>query len=111
MSKENINEEQVNETTSQATENENNVAETNNELNELRESNANLIAERETLMAEVKKLKQTLGDESAAKSRMWKYWQNEEKKVQLLLAFIDSGIKGTEYMNASEFVKRLIEGM
>lgn len=81
------------------------------ELHDLNVSNLNLIAERETLMAEVKQLKEKLEDESAAKSRMWKYWQREEKKVQMLLAFIESGIKGTEYMNASEFVKRLVEAM
>ena len=93
------------------TENENNVAETNNELNDLQESNANLIAEREKLMAEVEQLKKKLEDESAAKSRIYKYWQNEEKKVQFLLAFIESGIKGTDYMTASEFVKKLIEAI
>ena len=52
MSKENINEEQVNETTSLATENENNAADLNKELNELRESNANLIAERRAQVRE-----------------------------------------------------------
>lgn len=92
-------------------ENENYEANTSNELNELRESNANLIAEREALMGEVEQLKKKLEEESAAKSRMWKYWQNEEKKVQFLLAFIESGIKGTEYMNASDFVKKLVEAM
>ena len=92
-------------------ENENYEANTSNELNELRESNANLIAEREALMGEIEQLKKKLEEESACKSRMWKYWQNEEKKVQFLLAFIESGIKGTEYMNASEFVKKLTEAM
>lgn len=81
------------------------------ELNNLIAERETLMAERETLMAEVKQLKEKLEDESAGKSRMWKYWQNEEKKVQFLLAFIESGIKGTEYMNASEFVKRLVEAM
>ena len=92
-------------------ENENNEANTSNELNELRESNANLIAEREALMCEVEQLKKKLEDESAAKSRIYKYWQNEEKKVQYLLAFVESGIKGTDYMTASEFVKKLVEAM
>ena len=84
--------------------NENNEANTSND-------NANLIAEREALMGEVEQLKKKLEEETASKSRMWKYWQNEEKKVQFLLAFIESGIKGTEYMNASEFVKKLVEAM
>lgn len=109
MSNENKNEAKVIDMT--ATENENMVEISAKELNDLQESNANLIAERDTLMAEVKQLKEKLEDESASKSRMWKYWQNEEKKVQLLLAFIESGIKGTEYMNASECMKRLIETM
>ena len=90
---------------------ENNEANTSNELTVLRESNDNLIAERETLMAEVKQLKEKLEDESAAKNRAWKYWQDEEKKVQFLLAFIESGINGSEYMNASEFVKKLVKAI
>ena len=83
----------------------------NNELNELRESNANLIAEREALMGEVEQLKKKLEEEIADKRRMWDYWNNEEKKVQFLLAFIESGINGTEYMSASEFAKKLIKAM
>lgn len=93
------------------TENENNDANTSNELSDLQESNANLIAEREKLMAEVEQLKKKLEDESAAKSRIYKYWQNEEKKVQYLLAFVESGINGTDYMTASEFMKKLIEAI
>ncbi len=83
----------------------------NNELNELRESNTNLIAEREALMGEVEQLKKKLEEEIADKRRMWDYWNNEEKKVQFLLAFIESGINGTEYMSASEFAKKLIKAM
>ena len=83
----------------------------NNELNELRESNANLIAEREALMGEVDQLKKKVEEERADKRRMWDYWNNEEKKVQFLLAFIESGINGTEYMKASEFAKKLIKAM
>ena len=113
MANENNNEAKVIDMT--ATENENMAVISAKKLNDLQESNANLIAERETLMGEVEQLKKKLEEESASKSRMWnrmwKYWQNEEKKVQFLLAFIESGIKGTEYMNASEFVKRLVEGM
>lgn len=83
----------------------------NNELNELRESNANLIAEREALMGEVEQLKKKVEEERAYKRSMWESWQNEEKKVQFLLAFLDSGINGTEYMKASEFAKKLIKAM
>lgn len=83
----------------------------NNELNELRESNANLIAEREALMGEVEQLKKKFETERADKIIMWESWQKEEKKVQFLLAFIDSGINSTEYMKASEFAKKLIKAM
>ena len=83
----------------------------NNELNDLRESNANLIAEREALMGEVEQLKKKLEKERADKRSMWEYWQNEEKKVQFLIAFIESGINGTEYMSASEFAKKLVKAM
>lgn len=83
----------------------------NNELNELRESNANLIAEREALMGEVEQLKKKFETERADKIIMWESWQKEEKKVQFLLALIDSGINSTEYMSASEFAKKLIKAM
>lgn len=83
----------------------------NNELNELRESNANLIAEREALMGEVEQLKKKLEEERAFNRSMWENWQNEEKKVQFLLALLDSGINSTEYMKASEFAKKLIKAM
>ena len=83
----------------------------NNELKELRESNANLIAEREALMGEVEQLNKKLKEESACKRSMWESWQKEEKKVQFLLALLDSGINSTEYMKASEFAKKLIKAM
>ena len=83
----------------------------NNELNELRESNANLIAEREALMGEVEQLKKKVEEERAFKRSMWENWQKEEKKVQFLIALLDSGINSTEYMKASEFAKKLIKAM
>lgn len=83
----------------------------NNELNELRESNANLIAEREALMGEVEQLKKKFETERADKIIMWESWQKEEKKVQFLLALLDSGINSTEYMKVSEFAKKLIKAM
>ena len=83
----------------------------NNELNELRESTANLIAEREALMGEVEQLKKKFETERADKIIMWESWQKEEKKVQFLLALLDSGINSTEYMKASEFAKKLIKSM
>lgn len=91
------------------TNNENNVAETNNELKELRESNANLIAERDNLMKRVKELEEELKETSATKTRMMGYWQREEKRVQMLVSIIKSGIKGTDYMTAAEFVEKIIE--
>lgn len=83
----------------------------NNELNELRESNANLIAEREALMGEVEQLKKKFETERADKIIMWESWQKEEKKVQFLLALLDSGINSNEYMSASEFAKKLVKAM
>ena len=83
----------------------------NNELNELRESNANLIAEREALMGEVEQLKKKVEEERAFKRSMWESWQKEEKKVQFLLALLDSGINSTEYMKSSEFAKKLVKAM
>ena len=83
----------------------------NNELNELRESNANLIAEREALMGEVEQLKKKVEEERAFKRSMWENWQNEEKKVQFLIAFIESGINGNEFMSTSEFAKKLVKAM
>ena len=83
----------------------------NNELKELRESNANLIAEREALMGEVEQLKKKFETERADKIIMWESWQKEEKKVQFLLALLDSGINSTEYMKVSEFAKKLIKAM
>lgn len=92
-----------------ADENESNVAETNNEMNELRETNANLLAEREALMKRVKELEEKLKETSTTKTRMLGYWQHEEKKVQLLVSIIKTGIKGTDYMTAAEFVEKIIE--
>ena len=83
----------------------------NNELNELRESNANLIAEREALMGEVEQLKKKFETERADKIIMWESWQKEEKKVQFLIACIESGINGNEFMSASEFAKKLVKAM
>ena len=83
----------------------------NNELNELRESNAQIIADRDLLIVEVNRLKKKLKEESECKRSMWDSWQKEEKKVQFLLALLDSGINSTEYMKASEFAKKLIKAM
>lgn len=92
-----------------ADENENNEANNTNELNELRESNESLIAEREALMKRVKELEEKLKETSTTKTRMLGYWQHEEKKVQLLVSIIKTGIKGTDYMTAAEFVEKIIE--
>ena len=85
--------------------------ENENENNELRESNAQIIADRDLLIVEVNRLKKKLKEESECKRSMWESWQKEEKKVQFLLALLDSGINSTEYMKASEFAKKLIKAM
>lgn len=89
-----------------ADENENNEA---NNTNEFRESNENLIAERDILMKRVKELEEELEETSATNTRMFGYWQREEKRVQMLVSIIKSGIKGTDYMTAAEFVEKIIE--
>lgn len=77
------------------TNNENNVAETHNELNELRESNANLIAERDNLMEERKELQnkiasleERLESEERDRSRIYKWYMQEQDKVRALVLII-----------------------
>ena len=112
MSKENINEEQVNETTSQATENENNAADLNKELNELRESNANLIAERDNLMDErkqlqdkIKSLEEKLEDEKSNRSRIYQWYTQEQDKVRAL-GLIIKAMK-SDFVTIDQIVERI----
>lgn len=74
-------EEKVN--ASMANENENSNA-VNSELNELRETNANLIAEIVNLKEKVKSLESELKDEKDENSSLNKWWLQERSKAQVL---------------------------
>ena len=60
----------------------------NNELNKLRESNTNLIAERESLMGEVEQLKKKLEDETKSRRRIYDWYEAEKNKVHALTIII-----------------------
>ncbi len=70
------------------TENENIVAESNNELNELRESNANLIAEREQLQDKIEELEAKIKRENEDFKRVWDWYKREQDKVRTLKIII-----------------------
>ncbi len=107
MSKEKFTEEQVSETTSQATENENAVA---NELSELQESNANLIAEREALTKQNEELQAKLKEEKESSLRLGRYWRQEEEKVSVLKQLIRS-IPISSYTTAKELLNAIVENI
>lgn len=66
-----------------ANENENSNA-VNNELEGLREDNANLIAELENLKENVKSLKSKLMEAESSNSSLNKWWLQERSKAQVL---------------------------
>ena len=94
------------------TENENNVAENNNELNELRESNANLIAERGILMEERKQLQdkiasleEKLEKEKRDRSEIYKWYSQEQDKVRAL-GLVTKAMK-SDYVTIDQIVDRI----
>lgn len=70
------------------TENENIVAESNNELEELRESNTNLIAEREQLQDKIEELEAKIKREKEDFNRVWDWYKREQDKVRSLKIII-----------------------
>ena len=88
MSNENNNEAKVIDMTS--TENENMVEISAQELSDLREANANLIAERETLTAKLSYLEEKLEEEKESALRLRNYWRKEEDKVAALKQIVRS---------------------
>jgi peptidoglycan hydrolase CwlO-like protein len=70
------------------TENENIVAESNNELEELRESNANLIAEREQLKDKIEELEAKIKREKEDFNRVCDWYKREQDKVRSLKIII-----------------------
>jgi len=93
-----------------ATENENNEAITSNELNELREINANLIAEREALTKKNEDLQAKLESEHESNSRLRNYWRQEEEKVSTLKQIVRS-IPINGYITAKELLDAMVENL
>lgn len=89
--------------------------ETNNELNELREINANLIAERNNLMEErnqlqgkIEELEANLKSEKEDNNRIYG-WYNKEKDKVRALAIIINAMK-SEFMSIDTIVERIAKG-
>ena len=99
-----------------ADENENIVAETNNELNELRESNANLIAERDNLMEERKQLQDKI-EELEAKvkrekedgTRVYEWYKREQDKVRALKIIIEA--MKSDFVSIDTIVERIAKAV
>ena len=108
MSNENNNEAQVEQTTSQATENENMVTISTKELNILQESNAHLIAEREALTKKNEELQAKLNSVLESNSRLRNYWRQEEEKVSALKQIVRS-IPINGYISAKELLNAMVE--
>jgi len=108
MSNENNNEAKVIDMTS--TENENMVEISAQELSDLRESNANLIAERETLTAKLSYLEEKLEEEKESASRLRNYWRQEEDKVAALKQIIRS-IPINSFITPRELLNAMVENI
>lgn len=104
MSNENNNEAKVIDMT--ATENENMVTISEKELNYLNESNANLIAERETLMEKVSTLEKKLTQTQESYDRVSRYWRESEDKLKTVCAALEV-VNPTEYMTGLDFIKKI----
>ena len=110
MSKDNNPEAQVEQTTSQATENEKMITISTKELNALQGKNVNLIAERESLMEKVSTLEKELKEEQDTASRLRNYWRQEENKVAALKQIIRS-IPINSFLTAKEILNSMVENM
>lgn len=108
MSNENNNEAKVIDMTS--TENENMVEISAQELSDLRESNANLIAERETLTAKLSALEEKLEKEKESALRLRNYWRQEEDKVAALKQIIRS-IPINSFITPKELLNAMVENI
>lgn len=104
MSNENKNEAKVIDMT--ATENENNEANTSNELNDLQERIANLIAERETLMGQVMAVEKKLNEMQESYNHVSRYWREAEDKLKTVCAVLEV-VNPTEYMTGLDFIKKI----
>ena len=86
--------------------NENNEANTSNELTELRESNANLIAERDMLMGQVMAVEKKLTETQELYDRVSRYWREAEDKLKTVCAALEV-VDPSEYMTGRDFIKKI----
>lgn len=91
------------------TENENIVAESNNELEELRESNANLIAEREQLQDKIEELEAKIKREKEDSNRVWDWYKREQDKVRSLRIIIVA--MKSNHVSIDTIVERIAEAV
>lgn len=84
----------------------------NNELNELRESNANLIAERDNLMDErkqlqdkIKSLEEKLEEEKSSRSLIYQWYTHAQDKVRAL-GLIIKAMK-SDFVTIDQIVERI----
>lgn len=80
------------------------------ERNELSETNANLIAERNSLMEKVSTLENELEKMTEQAARLRKYWRQEENKAIALKQIVRS-IPINSYISAKELLNSIVENM
>lgn len=104
MANENNNEAKVIDKT--ATENENMVEISAKELNDLQESNAILITEREKLMGQVMAVEKKLTETQESYDRVSRYWREAEDKLKTVCAAIEV-VDPSDYMSGRDFIKKI----
>ncbi len=104
MANENNNEAKVIDKT--ATENENMVEISAKELNDLQESNAILINEREKLMGQVMAVEKKLTETQESYDRVSRYWRETEDKLKTVCAAIEV-VDTSDYMTGRDFIKKI----
>lgn len=104
MANENNNEAKVIDKT--ATENENMVEISAKELNDLQESNAILINEREKLMGQVMAVEKKLTETQESYDRVSRYWRETEDKLKTVCAAIEV-VDPSDYMTGRDFIKKI----
>lgn len=64
-----------------------------------------------SLEDKISKLEKDLNECEETKQRYWKYYSKAEDKVKLLIALIKSGMNGSDFMSAGEFVEKVIDNI
>lgn len=105
MSNKNNNEAMVAEQTA-STENENMVEISAKELSDLRESNANLITDCETLKVQVMAVEKKLNETQESYDRVSRYWREAEDKLKTVCAALEV-VDPSEYMTGRDFIKKI----